>query len=185
MEAIVKYFQIGIVALSALAAAPASAFELTSPDVANGGTLKAAQISNVFGCSGGNISPALRWKDAPEGTRSFVVTLYDPDAPTGSGWWHWTIFDIPASATFLPGGAGSKDGKALPAGAFQGRNDAGAAAFLGACPPPGPAHRYILTITALKVEKLGLDSNAGGALVGFMTKANALGTATITATYGQ
>jgi Raf kinase inhibitor-like YbhB/YbcL family protein len=180
-----KHFPIGIAALSMLAAAPASSFELTSPDVANGGTLKAAQIANIFGCSGGNISPALSWKEVPEGTKSFVVTLYDPDAPTGSGWWHWTVFDIPASATSLPGGAGGTDSKALPAGAIQGRNDAGASAFLGACPPPGPAHRYILTITALKVEKLGLDSNASGALIGFMTRANALAATSIAATYGQ
>lgn len=176
---------LAVMASSVLAAAPASAFELTSSDIANGGTLKMEQAANSFGCSGGNLSPALAWKDAPEGTRSFVVTLYDPDAPTGSGWWHWSVFDIPASATTLSGGASANGGAALPKGAIQGRTDFGTSFFGGACPPPGPAHRYVLTVTALKVEKLGLDANASGALVGFMTRANALASASITATYGQ
>jgi Raf kinase inhibitor-like YbhB/YbcL family protein len=111
--------------------------------------------------------------------------LYDPDAPTGSGWWHWTVFDIPASVSSLPAAAGNEDGKLLPHGAKQGRNDAGLSAFMGACPLPGPPHRYILTVTALKLEKLGLPVGASGAMIGFMTKANALASTTITATFGQ
>jgi len=179
------YLFAGLVAAGLLAAAPASSFELTSPDVSNGGTLNMAQVSNVFGCAGGNISPALSWNHAPTGTKSFAVTLYDPDAPTGSGWWHWVVFDIPATATGLPEGSGAANDKGLAAGAVRAHNDAGASAFMGACPPPGPAHHYVLTVTALKVEKLGLDASAGGAMVGFMAKANALATASITATYGQ
>ena len=163
---------------------PALAFEATSPDIAEGKTLAATQVANTFGCSGGNVSPGLAWKDAPAGTKSFVVTMYDPDAPTGSGWWHWTVYNIPASANGLPTGAGS-GGKGLPAGAVQGRNDGGTAGFMGACPPPGPAHRYIVTVTALKVEKLDLPPDASAAMLGFMTTMNSLGKARITATYGQ
>ncbi len=179
-------FRIAWIAVAgALVAAPALSFELVSPDVRQGGTLDLAQVANVFGCSGGNVSPALSWKDPPAGTRSFAISLYDPDAPTGSGWWHWTVFDIPASASSLPAAAGSENGQLLPAGAKQGHNDAGVSAFMGACPPPGPAHRYILTITALKLEKLGLPAGASGAMVGFATKANALASASITAMFGQ
>lgn len=178
-----KHILAGALALGLAATQPASAFELTSTDIGEGATLAKAQVSNVFGCSGGNVSPALSWKDPPEGTKSYAVTLYDPDAPTGAGWWHWIVFDIPASATSLQSGAG--DGKSLPSGAVQGRNDAGMPAFMGACPPPGPAHRYILTITALKVAKLDLPATASGAMIGFMVHANALASATLTATYGQ
>lgn len=178
-----KYILSGAVALGLTATQPVAAFELTSADIGEGATLAKAQVSNVFGCSGGNVSPALSWKDPPEGTRSYAVTLYDPDAPTGSGWWHWIVYDIPASATSLPSGAG--DGKALPSGTVQGRNDAGMPAFMGACPPPGPAHRYVLTITALKVPRLDLPADASGAMIGFTIRANALASATITATYGQ
>jgi Raf kinase inhibitor-like YbhB/YbcL family protein len=163
---------------------PAFAFEVTSPDITEGRPLAMAQIANGFGCSGGNVSPGLAWKDAPPGTKSFVVTMYDPDAPTGSGWWHWTVYNIPASATGLPTAAGS-GGAGLPTGAVQGRTDAGTAGFGGACPPPGPAHRYTVTVTALKVEKLDLPPDASAALLGFMTTMNNLGKASITATYGQ
>jgi Raf kinase inhibitor-like YbhB/YbcL family protein len=163
----------------------AHAFELTSADIANGGTLKAEQTANIFGCKGGNISPSLSWKDVPQGTKSFAVSLFDPDAPTGSGFWHWVAFDIPASTTALPAGASTSDGKKLPTGAIQARNDGGTVGFLGACPPPGAPHHYVLTVKALKVEKLGLDASASPALVGFMTNANKLGEASITATFGQ
>jgi len=163
----------------------AHAFELTSADVTNGGTLKTEQISNIFGCKGGNLSPSLSWKDAPEGTKSFAVSMYDPDAPTGSGFWHWVAFDIPAATTSLPAGASTLDGKKLPLGTIQVRNDASIAAYVGACPPPGAPHHYVITVKALKLDKLGLDGNATPALVGFMSNANKLGEATITATYGQ
>ena len=161
----------------------AGAFELTSPDVAEGKAMSTEQVFNGFGCSGGNVSPALAWSEPPAGTKSFAVTVYDPDAPTGSGWWHWVVFDLPADARGLPKGAGS--GKGLPTGAVQSRTDFGAPGFGGACPPPGTPHRYVFKVTALKVDKLGLDADASGALVGFMTNANALGSATLTASYGR
>ncbi|WP_294228664.1 kinase inhibitor [uncultured Shimia sp.] len=157
-------------------------FALTSSDVAEGQTLDNKFVLNGFGCEGGNTSPALAWSNAPEGTKSFVVTAYDPDAPTGSGWWHWVAFDISAKVTSLDQGAGSVDG-AMPEGAIQSRTDFGATGFGGACPPPGEVHRYVFTVHALGLEKLGLDENASAALVGFMTGANSLGSATVTAVY--
>lgn len=170
----------------ALVALPALAdFTLTSPDITEGGRLADAQVFSGFGCTGGNLSPELEWSDAPAGTKSFVLMAYDPDAPTGSGWWHWTVFNIPANATGLAGGAGS--GKiALPAGAVQGRTDFGAPGFGGACPPQGDRpHHYIFTLFALKEANLPIDETASGALVGFMARANAIGQATLTATYGR
>lgn len=172
----------GLVAMTP-AAALAGGFTLTSPTVLDGHVLPAAQVLDGFGCSGGNQSPALAWSSPPSGTESFAVTMYDPDAPTGSGWWHWVVFNIPGKVTHLRAGAGS--GAGLPAGAVQGRNDFGVSGFGGACPPPGKPHHYVLTVYALKVAKLDLTATASGALVGFMVHANSLGKATITATYGR
>jgi Raf kinase inhibitor-like YbhB/YbcL family protein len=177
------------VALALLAlASPALAggkLTLTSADVKPNAKLTDQQVFNGFGCSGANVSPQLAWKNAPADTKSFVVTVYDPDAPTGSGWWHWVVYDIPATATELAQGAGS--GKApLPEGALQGRTDFGAPGFGGACPPPGDKpHRYIFTVYALKVPKLEVPPDASPAMIGFMTRANSLGSATFTATYGR
>ncbi|WP_370675604.1 YbhB/YbcL family Raf kinase inhibitor-like protein [Pleomorphomonas sp. PLEO] len=161
--------------------AMADEFRLRSTDVAEGKELASAQVFNGLGCDGGNTSPQLSWQNAPAGTKSFAVTAYDPDAPTGSGFWHWVVFNIPASVTKLDGGAGS--GKGLPAGAVQSRTDFGAPGFGGACPPPGAVHRYIFKVTALKVEALDLPVETSAAMVGFMTNANALGSASITAVY--
>lgn len=167
-----------------LAAASAGAFELKSPDIAPGSKLSNAQVFSGFGCSGENISPELHWSGAPAGTKSFALTVYDPDAPTGSGWWHWVVYDLPADATSLPRGIG-KTGS-LPAGAHQGRNDFGTEDFGGACPPVGDKpHHYIFTIYALKVEKLDVKPDATAALVGFMIHANRLGSATLKAHYGR
>ncbi len=178
-----KRIFVGVIS-SMLLAGSAWAFELSSPDVAEGKVLNAAQIANTFGCTGGNLSPALNWKHAPAGTRSFAVTVYDPDAPTGSGWWHWLAYDIPATATGLPASAVVK--VALPEGAKQGRNDSGARNFGGACPPPGDKpHRYIFTVHALKVDKLEVPEDASAALIGFMLHATGLGTAKITAVYSR
>jgi Raf kinase inhibitor-like YbhB/YbcL family protein len=167
--------------LAALTAGHAFAgeFRITSPDLADG-VVKPAQIANVFGCTGGNVSPAVTWTDAPEGTQSFAVSLYDKDAPTGSGFWHWVVVDIPADATGLPAGAGG-EGANLPKGARTTRNDAGAKGFLGACPPGGQTHDYILTVKALKVKQLPVPDDASGALVGFVSNMNVLATASITA----
>ena len=177
---------LALVAIVATAPTIAAArFTLVSADVKPGKTLTEEQVFNGFGCSGANVSPELSWADAPKDTKSFVVTVYDPDAPTGSGWWHWVVFNIPATATGLAKGAGS-GAAPLPEGAVQSRTDYGSPGFGGACPPPGDkAHRYIFTVHALKVEKLDLLPDASPAMVGFMAKANALGSATFTALYGR
>ncbi|PTX53877.1 hypothetical protein C8N43_3920 [Litoreibacter ponti] len=174
-------------ALAVSLVAPAFAdtgFTLSSPDIAEGKQLDNTIVLNAFGCEGDSISPALEWSNPPEGTKSFVVTAYDPDAPTGSGWWHWVAFDIPADATALARGAGSEGGE-MPAGTVQSRTDFGTAGFGGACPPPGEVHRYQFAVHALGVESLGLDENASAALVGFMTGANSLASARITAVYSR
>jgi Raf kinase inhibitor-like YbhB/YbcL family protein len=143
-------------------------------------------VFNGMGHSGGNTSPQLQWDEVPEGTQSFVVTCYDPDAPTGSGWWHWVAFNIPAGTTELPEGAGTAAGKALPAGTVQGRPDFGAPGFGGACPPKGDKpHRYIFTVHALKTDKIEVPADASAALVGFMINANRIGKASFTARYGR
>ena len=164
----------------------AAGFVLSSPTVKPASMLSDAQVFNGFGCSGKNISPALSWIGAPAGTKSYAVTLYDPDAPTGSGWWHWVVFNIPATASQIPEGAGSADGKNLPAGSAQGHTDFGAAAFGGACPPAGDKpHRYVFTVYALKTDKIDVPADATAALVGFMIHANMLGEAKFTAHYGR
>ena len=166
--------------------AHAAGFTLASPTLKAGATLTDAQVFKGFGCDGKNISPALTWSGAPQGTKSFALTLYDPDAPTGSGWWHWVVYNIPASATGLPEGAGAADGTALPAGAMQGRSDFGSAAFGGACPPQGDKpHRYIFTLYALKTDKIDVPADASAALIGFMVHANQLGKATLQTKYGR
>lgn len=166
--------------------AQAAGLTLSSPTIKPGSTLTAAQVFNGFGCEGKNISPALAWSGAPKDTKSFAITLYDPDAPTGSGWWHWVVYNIPAAAAGLPEGAGAADGKGLPAGAVQGRTDFGAAGFGGACPPKGDrAHRYVFTVYALKVDKLDVPADATAALVGFMIHANMLGKASFEARFGR
>jgi Raf kinase inhibitor-like YbhB/YbcL family protein len=175
------------VALAACAlSAQAAGFVLSSPTIKPGGTLTDAQVFNSFGCTGKNISPALKWSGAPKGTKSFAVTVYDPDAPTGSGWWHWVVYNIPGTASELPEGAGAADGKGLPAGSVQGRTDFGAPGFGGACPPSGDKpHRYIFTVHALKADKLDIPPDGSAALVGFMINANRLGKASFTAKYGR
>lgn len=153
-------------------------FQLTV-DAGHEGRLAPAHFASSFGCTGENRSPALRWSGAPAGTRSFVVTMYDPDAPTGSGWWHWVVPNLPANVDHLPAGAGSVPGR-LPAGALTVVGDSGTAGYFGSCPPVGRTHRYIFSVHALKVEKLELPPNPTPALVGFMVWANKLGSASMT-----
>jgi Raf kinase inhibitor-like YbhB/YbcL family protein len=168
--------------LSVTLATHAADFSLTSRDIADNRPLTKREVFNGFGCEGANTSPELSWRNAPAGTKSFAVTVYDPDAPTGSGWWHWTVVNIPLSIKSLPSDAGDH----LPAGAVQGRTDYGHPGFGGVCPPIGDKpHHYQFTVWALKVEKLPLDDQASGALVGYMLNANVLGKATITPTYGR
>jgi len=160
-------------------------FTLSSPDLAEGKTIAAAQVFNGFGCSGGNISPALSWSNAPAGTRSFALLMYDPDAPTGSGWWHWVVYNIPASVSSLPAGAGDPKKNLLPAGAVQGRSDYGTAGYGGPCPPPGKPHRYYLRLYALKADRLELPADATAALVGFNVNAASLAKAELMGLYGR
>ena len=172
--------------ISVLPAARAAAqFALTSADVHAGQMLGAAQVFKGMDCTGGNSSPAMQWQGAPAGTKSFALTLYDPDAPTGSGWWHWVVYNIPATATKLASGAGSAGGT-LPAGATQGNTDFGVPGFGGACPPKGDKpHHYIFTLYALNVDKLDLPATATAAYVGFNIHAHTVGKATLTALYGR
>jgi hypothetical protein len=164
----------------------ATRFHLMSTDIAAGKAIGEAHVFNGFGCSGKNISPALRWHDAPPGTQSFALMVYDPDAPTGSGWWHWVVYNIPASATSLAAGAGTEDGRALPAGASQGVTDFGTRGYGGPCPPAGTkAHRYYFRLHALKVAKIEVPPNASAALIGFNVNANTLGVAELMALYGR
>jgi Raf kinase inhibitor-like YbhB/YbcL family protein len=165
----------------------ASAFELKSPDIPpGGGAIAETFVYNGFGCVGGDLSPALAWKNPPEGTKSYALLVHDPDAPTGgAGFWHWVVYDIPATTTGLPQGVG-KDGKGLPAGAKQVTTDYGVPGYGGPCPPKGDkAHRYNFTIYALKVDKLEAPPKATASLAGFLINANALGKATLTGTYGR
>lgn len=158
---------------------------LTSPDVPGNSRLTMKEVFNGFGCTGQNISPTLKWTGAPAGTKSFAITVYDPDAPTGSGWWHWMVYNIPASVTSLPSGAGT-NASALPAGAVQGMTDFGAKQWGGPCPPVGDkAHRYIFTVFALKTDKLDVPANATSALIGYNLNGNALAKDSFTALYGR
>ena len=161
-------------------------FTLISPDVPKKGQMKEAQVFSGFGCSGQNISPALAWKNFPAETKSFALMVYDPDAPTGSGFWHWVVYNISANVSSLPTGAGKADGSLLPKGAVQSNTDFGSPGYGGPCPPVGDKpHRYVFTIFALKVDKLELPPNASGALVGFVVRQNAIGKASITGYYGR
>ena len=176
---------LSVVSVAGLAgAASAGAMTLTSSDVKPGGKIADEQVFNAWGCKGQNVSPALAWTGAPKGTKSFAVSMYDPDAPTGSGFWHWWVANLPPDTTGLPNGAG--DGKGLPAGALQARNDYSQVGYGGPCPPPGKPHRYQITVYALDVDKLP-DANAGAspAVFGFDAHAHALAKATLTGLYGR
>ncbi len=166
--------------LLAAASFHSTAFNVTSADISEGSIMDKTFEFHGFGCSGDNLSPALNWDDAPKGTKSFAITAYDPDAPTGSGWWHWVATDIPAEITHIERAASTK-------AQFAGReriNDYGALGFGGACPPEGHGmHRYQFTVWALPTEKLEVPNNASNAIVGYMLNSSSLAKTTITATY--
>ncbi|RZT96374.1 hypothetical protein EV201_1012 [Ancylomarina subtilis] len=157
----------------------AQTFTLKSKDV--GGQVTEAQVFNSFGCVGKNISPQLYWENAPENTQSFAITMYDPDAPTGSGWWHWVVFDIPKNVSEIKSNAGNLSSKLMPQQAIQSRTDFGGYGYGGPCPPQGDGfHKYEITIYALSVDKLGLEKDANPALVGFYLNSKTIEKATIT-----
>jgi Raf kinase inhibitor-like YbhB/YbcL family protein len=172
--------------LGAFSFAHAGDFQLSSPDIQAGRMIDPQFEFNGFGCSGANKSPALNWRGAPAGTKSFAITVYDPDAPTGSGWWHWSVINLPADVSGLKPDAGAAGGANLPSGASPVRIDYGVAAWGGVCPPAGDKpHRYVFTVHALKTEKLEIPVDATAALAGYMINANAIGKASFTAKYGR
>jgi len=162
------------------------ALTVTSDDVVEGQRLPDAHLADSMGMTGGNLSPHLRWAGAPAEAQSFAVTCFDPDAPTGSGFWHWVLFDIPASVSELPRGAGSGSMEGLPKGARHVRNDAGYAGYMGAAPPPGHGeHRYVFAVHAVSLPTLGLDESASPAYVGFTLTFNSVARGLLTALYGR
>lgn len=159
-------------------------FTLTSTDVADGKTLAKAQVSGIFGAGGEDVSPQLAWSGFPKETKSFAVTIYDPDAPTASGFWHWAVFNLPEAVTELPSNAGDPSAKKLPAGAVTLRNDGGGARYIGAAPPAGHGpHRYFVVVHAVDVEKLDVPADASPALLGFHLFSHTLARATLVPTY--
>lgn len=156
----------------------AQTFTLTSSTL--GGQATQKEMLKGFGCKGDNLSPQLKWENPPAGTKSFALTIYDENAPTGSGWWHWIVFDIDPSIHALPAGAGNKELQLLPAHAIQSRTDFGVPGYGGPCPPPGDKpHRYVVTVFALDTEKLGLDENASPAMVGYTIHQHSLSQASL------
>lgn len=160
------------------------AFTVTSETVADGDAFAKPQYSGAFGVPGGeDVSPQLSWSGAPAETKGYAVTVYDPDAPTGSGFWHWAVANLPADVTSLPEGAGTAAGDLLPAGSFQLSNDAGTAQFIGAAPPAGHGeHRYFITVHALDTDDIGIPADSTPAFLGFTMSSHILGRATIVAT---
>ena len=164
----------------------AGEFLLTSPTVKDHGAISNEHVFNGFGCTGNNVSPELQWEKAPKDTKSFALTVYDPDAPTGSGWWHWVVFNISPTVTSLSASAGKLDSTSTPPGSIQSMTDFGQPGYGGPCPPPGDKpHRYIFTLYALKVDHLPLKPEASGAMVGYYLTQNALAKASFTAMYGR
>ena len=167
---------------------PVPSFTLDSTDVAEGQQMSDAQVFDGFGMTGQNISPQLRWRGFPAETRCFAVTCFDPDAPTGCGFWHLVLLDVPVSVTELATGAVGGDLSGLPAGSFCVRNDYGVKAFGGAAPPAGETHRYVFAVHALDVDSLasqGVDSDVSPAVAGFNLRFHTIARATLIPVFGH
>jgi len=173
------------VTFGAAALAGGGGFRLISAAWHEGGSVPQENLFNGSGCRGANVSPEFHWSGAPSGTRSFAITIFDPDAPTGAGWWHWVIFNIPETASGLPAGAGNKGSKALPPGSVQCQNDYGEPGYGGPCPPAGTIHRYLVRLYALNVKKLALGSDTPPAKLAALIEEHSIGVAQLTAKYGR
>jgi Raf kinase inhibitor-like YbhB/YbcL family protein len=187
---ITGFFVVSLLAIALVAqekSTPKSKFLLSSPDAQMVVKIPEAYVGNVYGCTGGNMSPPLQWTGAPAGTKSFVVTLFDPDERGDpSGWWHWIVYNLPASADKLPKGAGVEHSSILPPGTMQGRTDLGTDAYHGPCPDKGERpHRYTFTVYALSVEKLDVPADSSGAMVVSTANDHLLGKAVFVAHYGR
>ncbi|MGH3450068.1 MAG: YbhB/YbcL family Raf kinase inhibitor-like protein [Haloechinothrix sp.] len=159
-------------------------FTLSSNDIADGETMDTPFLSGIMGAGGEDRSPHLAWEGFPAETKSFAVTCFDPDAPTGSGFWHWAVFNIPPTTTELPSGAGDASGSGLPAGAVTLKSEPGAKQYIGAAPPPGHGpHRYFFVVHALSAESLDVDEDATPAVLGFTMFGTTLARAGLTPVY--
>ena len=172
-----------VLSLAVSLSAKAAKLVVTSPTLTDGGVVPNESVFNGYGYNGDNRSPALVWSGAPAATKSFAVTVYDPDAPKRGGWWHWLVFDIPAGVDRLPENAGSGEG--LPPGTVQGLTDFETPGYGGPCPPPGKPHHYVFTVYALSVPKLAVSASDPPAKVAEAIKRAALAHAAITATFGK
>ncbi len=165
------------------AASAAAHFELSSSDFTDGGMMHRRQVNSR--CGGQDVSPALEWRNAPAGTESFALLMHDPDAPEAEGFWHWIVYDIPATTSSLPAGAGNVRKKLMPAEAIQGRSGFGTAGYGGPCPPPGKPHSYYFRLYALPVARLNVPPDATATIIAAYADASALGRAQLVVRYGH
>jgi Raf kinase inhibitor-like YbhB/YbcL family protein len=174
----------GLISVNSVSWAAEGTFTVSSPQIAESSFIGKEQVFAGFGCTGQNVSPELKWENIPAGTKSIAVTAYDPDAPTGSGWWHWVVVNLPADTNVLEKDAGTGDSKTLPEGALQVRTDFGVPGYGGPCPPEGDhAHRYFFNVHALDVERLDVDENVAPALVGFYLNFHTIAKASLMGLY--
>ena len=176
-----------LVAVAFAAEVAAPGLHLSSPSFAAGGTIPHQFSYDGYGCSGENVSPQLQWSGAPAGTHSFALTMFDPDARSGQGWWHWVVFNIPASAKGLQKGAGAGSGDLMPGGAVQGRSDFQTVGYGGPCPPAGQKpHHYVFTLYALDIDSLeGLSPLTSGPYLVKTMRGHVIAKATLTALFGR
>lgn len=174
---------LAIVAPTALA--EDGGFRLISSEWHDGGNVPKENVFNGSGCGGANISPEFHWSNAPSAAKSFAITIFDLDAPTGGGWWHWIVFNIPGTIFEVPAGAGNKDSKRMPSASVQCRNDYGELGYGGPCPPPGSTHRYLVKVYALNVEKLPFGSETPPGKMAKQIETHSIGVAKLMVKFGR